>query len=54
MLGHEVGHMLDWNEDPIENELIACSYGSKVCDMEVYEEVSKVLWKPVYNTEGGD
>jgi hypothetical protein len=54
VLGHEVGHMLDWNEDPIENELIACSYGSKVCDVEVYEEVNKVLWKPVYNMEGGD
>ena len=53
VLGHEVGHLLDWNDDPIENEMVACTYGAKVCDLEVYKEVDRVLWKPVYdNVEG--
>ncbi|HZK27068.1 MAG TPA: hypothetical protein VFD00_05990 [Thermoclostridium sp.] len=54
VLGHEVGHMMDYCEDPIENELIACKYGAKVSDMKVYEELNKKIWKPIYDfMEGG-
>lgn len=50
VLGHEVGHLLDWKEDPFENEMAACAYGRKVADNDVYEEVSRVLWKPIYDS----
>lgn len=55
VLGHEVGHLLDWKEDPFENEMVACTYGKMVSDVAVYEEVSKVIWKPIYDSiEDGD
>lgn len=56
VLGHEVGHIIDWHDDPLKNEELANSYAKKVADVDAYEQVSRVIWEPIYDEleKGGD
>jgi hypothetical protein len=56
VLGHEVGHIIDWHDDPLKNEELANSYAEKVADVDAYEQVSRVIWEPIYDEleKGGD